>query len=289
MASLRTKMKAFLTDWQDDVSASWRTLLDGVEPELSAIPTSLTLEDDETIFPGRKGHPPAGARPDSHVFRALDGLRPRDVTAVVLGQDPYPVASRATGRSFEQGDLPAWVPSRKIVAESLRRILQTAAHFRSGEEKYITNDAAWTGVVSDIDAARLTIKAPLAFFDDWQQQGVLCLNAGLTLSRFEKSVQQAHFALWRPVVKQILTSLATRTDQSIVFLLWGSVAQKTFKDLGVLDAATAAGTRNRVAVVNHVHPGAEDKSGNPRFCVPPNTFAIANEQLSAAGGPAIHW
>ena len=125
MATLRTEMKKFLTDWQDDVNASWRTALNDVEPALNAIGTGLTLEDDETIFPGRKGHPAPGARADSHVFRALDGLKPRDVTAVVLGQDPYPIASRATGRSFEQGDLPAWVADRKKVAESLRRILQT--------------------------------------------------------------------------------------------------------------------------------------------------------------------
>jgi uracil-DNA glycosylase len=289
MAELRAKMSEFLVDWRDDVNASWRALLDGVEPALNAIGPALTLMDNETIFPGRKGSPAPGARPDSHVFRALDGVRPRDVTAVVLGQDPYPMASRATGRSFEQGDLPAWSPDRKKVAESLRRILQIVAHFRKGDARYLHGDPAWPDVVADIDASQLDIAAPRKFFDAWQKQGVLCLNAGLTLSRFQKDVQQAHFALWRPVVQRILTTLATRKKGSVVFLLWGGVAQKTFNELGILDAADAAGTRNRVAVVTHVHPAAEDKQGQPRFFTLPNTFTAANEKLTQIGGPAIQW
>jgi uracil-DNA glycosylase len=280
-------MQTFLADWRDDVNSSWRTVLNDVEPAFNAIGGGLTLEETETIFPGRKGAPAPGARKDAHIFRALDGLRSRDVTAVVLGQDPYPKSSRATGRSFEQGDLPEWVASRQKVAESLRRILQTVAHFRTGESKYLNGDAAWSGVVDDIDT--LEIRKPREFFDHWQEQGVLCLNAGLTLSRFQKDVQAAHFALWRPVVKRILTTLATRKNGSVVFLLWGGVAKKTFDDLGILDAAEAAGTRDRVGVITHPHPGAEDKTGKPRFFQLPNTFSATNEMLSTIGGPAIRW
>src|SRR5687768_11583800 len=138
MARLRTKVQSFLQDWRSDVSSSWSDVLEGAEPDVWAIDEALTLEEDETIFPGRKGHPAAGARPDSHIFRALDGLRPRDVNAVVLGQDPYPRASRATGRAFEQGDLADWSPDRTKVAESLRRIIQVVANHRSGDAKYIS-------------------------------------------------------------------------------------------------------------------------------------------------------
>ena len=117
---------------------------------------------------------------------------------------------------------------------------------------------------------------------------MLCINAALTISRFKPDVQQAHFALWRPVVKQLLTSLATRPDRSIVFLLWGGVARETFKKLGILEAAQDAGTANRVAIVTHVHPGAE-ANGHPRFFDPPNPFTSAQARLTAAGGPSIQW
>lgn len=289
MANLRAKLSDFLSDWRDDLSESWRGALDGAEPKLSAVDNALTLEDDETIFPGRKGHTAPGARPDSHVFRALDGLRPKDVRAVILGQDPYPKSSRATGRSFEQGDLPLWSPKKSAVAESLRRIVQVAAHFRTGEDKYLQGDAAWPALAHDIESEALDIAPPQQFFDRWQAQGVLCLNAGLTLSRFKAEVQQAHFGLWRPVVQRILTVVATRPAGSVVFLLWGGVALQTFQQLGVLEAAEAAGTRQRLAVANRVHPGAEDNAGQPRFFQAPNIFKDANDKLQAAGGIAIEW
>jgi uracil DNA glycosylase len=289
MAQLRTEIRSFLQDWRTDVSSSWQDVLDGAEPNIEAIDEALTLEDGETIFPGRKGHPAAGARADSHIFRALDGLRPHDVNAVVLGQDPYPRASRATGRAFEQGDLLEWSPDRTRVAESLRRIVQVAASHRSGDAKYVSGDVAWSRLVADAQANRISIARPRDFFDKWQRQGVLCINAGLTLSRFEPAVQKAHFALWRPIVKRLLTSLATQPNRSIGFILWGGVALNTFNSLGILDAAENAGTRDRVAVVRHAHPGAEDQNGQPLFFGKPNTFTDARDRLSAIGGPVIEW
>src|SRR5262245_64849125 len=125
MGTLRVAVERHLDGWRSDLSAPWRALLDGAEPDLAAITDDLTIEPDEVVIPGRKGRPAATARDDSHVFRALDDVRPEDVRAVVLGQDPYPKASRATGRAFEQGDLAAWSRKRRDVAESLRRIVQT--------------------------------------------------------------------------------------------------------------------------------------------------------------------
>jgi uracil-DNA glycosylase len=285
---LRDSFRDFLVNWRNDVSSPWRSVLDGVEPALDAVPATLTLEPNELIFPGRKGRAVPAARADSHVFRAFDGLHPDDVRAVILGQDPYPKASRATGRSFEQGDLTDWSPNRSLVAESLRRIVQVVANFRTGKSDYLRGDAAWPVLVDDNLTGALDIAPPRGFFDRWQQLGVLCLNASFTLSRFEPLIQQAHFALWRPVVKAVLTALATRPHRSIAFLLWGSVAQNTFKNFRILDAAVAAATRDRVAVVTHVHPGAEE-DGRPSFFNAPNTFADANQKLAAASGTSIPW
>jgi uracil DNA glycosylase len=89
------------------------------------------------------------------------------------------------------------------------------------------------------------------------------------------------------VVKAILTHLATRTDGHIVFILWGQVAQRTFDDLGVLAAATAAGTQHRVA--RNVHPGAEGACGRPLFFNPPNPLREAAEPLAAIGGGKHDW
>ena len=289
MVKLRDAFAGFLQDWQVDLSPAWRAILDAVGPDLTAISSDLTLADNETIFPGRKGRPAPGARTDSHVFRALDAVDPPAVRAVVLGQDPYPKASRATGRAFEQGDLPDWSPNRAMVAESLRRIVQMLAYKRSGNAEYVADDAAWRTVVEDIASDTLDISAPRALFDRWQDAGVLFLNAGLTLSRFEPAVQQAHIALWRPVVKKILTHLATRPNGRIVFLLWGQVARRTFDKLGIEDAAGAAGAQDRLAIASHAHPGAEGADHRPLFFQPPNPFADANAKLAQIGGSSIDW
>ena len=42
-----------------------------------------------------------GTDREAHVFRAFDELEPDRVKAVVIGQDPYPHVTRATGRAFE--------------------------------------------------------------------------------------------------------------------------------------------------------------------------------------------
>ena len=105
MPSLRDAFRSFLDHWQDDLSSTWGTVIGAAEPNLAAIGSTLTLEANEIIFPGRKSKPAPGARSDAHIFRALDQIDPSKVRAVVLGQDPYPKSSRATGRAFEQGDL----------------------------------------------------------------------------------------------------------------------------------------------------------------------------------------
>jgi uracil-DNA glycosylase len=285
---LREAIEEFLLGWRDDLGTEWAEILAGIAPNLDVVPAHLTLESGEVIFPGRKGHPPEGARADAHVFRSLDGMRLQDVKAVVLGQDPYPDVFRATGRSFEQGNLAVWEPQPSKVAESLRRIVQSVAQFRTGDERYVTGDSAWVEVVTDIEAGTLLIEQPQVFFDHWQSQGILCLNAGLTLSRFQSEVQRAHIALWRPVVERILEALVTRENRPIVFLLWGQVAATTFTELGVQQAAQNAGTAANLVTVRYPHPGAEKNDGTPMF-FSGNTFREANQALTSIGGPALSW
>jgi len=289
MASLRPAMRSFLRGWRDDIDVGWQGVLSGVEPALEQIAEALTLEEAEEIIPGRRGRPATGARGDSHIFRALDGIKPDDVNAVILGQDPYPRASRATGRSFEQGDVSDWVEPLSAVAESLRRIVQLVAHTRTGRQIYLEGDTAWKRVVADSGSGRLSLAAPRPFFDDWQRQGILCVNAGLTLSRFEPSVQRAHFRMWQPVLRAILSSVVRRRRRPIVFLLWGRVAASTFDELGIPQIAAESGTRELVRVVRSVHPGAEGRDGRSEFLLGPNTFELANEQLLAAGGQELRW
>jgi uracil-DNA glycosylase len=294
MPSLRHALGTYLDNWRADVPAHWRPWFNGVEPDLSAVAPHLTLNPGEVIIPGRKGQLDPRAPKGSHLFRALDDCRPEDVRAVLLGQDPYPKVLRATGRSFEQGDLKAWDGD---VAESLRRILQTLAQHRLPNSGYVAHDKAWPGTLAGILAHQPALEDPPDLFDRWSAAGVLCLNLGLTLSRFDKKntpaanrVQPAHMNLWRPVVAHLLTRLVQRPGKSLVVMLWGKPAKDAFAAMQLAAAAAAAGSR--LLVVQRSHPGAEGPPGNEGaapFLTLPTPFTEANTLLHQHQLPPIAW
>lgn len=294
--SLRQALEEMLDGWKSDLSPAWRAALEGVEPDFGAVDPILQHESWEPIFPTRKGKKIPGAPSRAHIFRALDGTGPADVRAVVIGQDPYPNVSWATGRAFEQGDLEDWLPNPALVSDSLERIIPAVAEARTGNFDYtdLTNASrAWARVVADLASGALTLQSPPRLFDHWQQQGVLFLNAGLTLSRFERggSAHQlkGHIPLWRPVVQAILRVIAARPSGHVVFLLWGSVARTFFQESGIEQAARDAGTwQTRVRTVQQAHPAASNDDG-PLFFREPNTFLDANRALREMGAGEVEW
>jgi len=297
MTNLHDALGAFLADWRADLPQPWHTALAEVSPDLDAVAPHLALQPGERIYPLRRGHGDPGAPAGSHVFRAFDGLAPDAVRVVLLGQDPYPALARATGRSFEQGDLDAWDGH---VTKSLRRMVQTLAQHRQPSAGYVPNDSAWSGVRSGILAGQPAIEPPGALFDNWQAAGVLCLNLGLTLSRFDRDgtpanerVQPAHMALWKPVVREVLLHLVRRTGRELLVILWGGKAQAAFDQMGVEAAASAAGQGGRLAVVRRAHPAADGPTGNAGAALflqlQDDPYTQANRKLAAIGAAQVHW
>jgi len=291
MPSLRTAMQDFLANWEDDVAAEWRTLLTGIEPTFDAIDGSLSVRADEVIFPGRKGHEPPGAPHGSHVFRAMDDISPATVSVVVVGQDPYPRVSRATGRAFEQGDIFDWTSRSPGVSPSLKRIIQQAAAVRSGRSKYMMSSGGWKHVVDDIEDGRLNLPAPSPLFDHWQAQGVLFLNTGLTLTRYQPGGHphqlKGHIPLWAPVIGALCWRLAKRDDMPVVFLSWGGKARKFLFQAGITRSTrrppVVVGQLPRTAVIDRNHPAV------PSFLSGQNIFEEANTRLTELGGATITW
>lgn len=290
MQTLRQAMRQFLEGWRGDVAPEWRYFLEGVEPAFDAVDERLTLEDHEIIFPGRKGREPAGAQPGSHIFRALDGLPPGDVRVVIIGQDPYPNVEQATGRAFDQGDRKVWIQDSKprSPTNSLRRILQQLAVFRTGQTVYGKASGGWGTVKDDIVSGDLVLQAPGALFDHWQAQGALLLNAGLTITRFQDPhQQQGHIPLWKPVVGAICKRLAERRDVPVVFICWGTDALKFLVKAGVLKKAASPFVftpgLSRASLVFRNHPATT------KFLEGDNLFAEVNGELGKLGGAALDW
>ena len=143
-------------------------------------------------------------------FRALRLLAPDDVKVVVFGQDPYPRPGHATGLAFSAGH-------GKPV--SLRRIFEILKADRPGWQP----PQRWV-------------------LDGWARQGVLMLNAVLTV---EVGAAGAHMNCgWQSLTSDIVRVLASRAVPP-VFLLWGKPAQAFF------DAACPAVSSARVLRARH--------------------------------------
>lgn len=143
------------------------------------------------------------------VFDALRKVDYKDVKAVILGQDPYHGPRQANGMCFSVGkDIPA--------PPSLQNIFKELA------QEYGTKR-------TDVDLS------------DWAAQGVLLLNAVLTVSAGNAGSHANRG--WEQFTDRIIGELNKRQDP-LVFLLWGSYAIKKAQNVD----------KNRHLVLTSPHP-----------------------------------
>ena len=159
------------------------------------------LRQSQSIFPAQ-----------DEIFRALQ-LTPFDhVKVVLLGQDPYHGAGQAHGLAFS-------VPDGVKTPPSLRNIFkEICADIYEGADRAMLTDLS-----------------------RWANQGVLLLNATLTVAEGKAGSHQ-HLG-WQTLTDQIVATLSAERQQ-LVFLLWGAHAQKK----GILV------DRDRHLVLETVHP-----------------------------------
>ncbi len=129
--------------------------------------------------------------PGSLIFSAFDHTPFDRVKVVILGQDPYHEPGQAMGLCFS-------VPDGVAVPPSLVNIIQE-----------INNDLG-TSIPKDRGDLR-----------GWADQGVLLLNATLTVRAHKAGSHQRHG--WETFTDAAIQALSERRT-GIVFLLWGSYA-----------------------------------------------------------------
>ncbi|MGT2772605.1 uracil-DNA glycosylase [Streptococcus marimammalium] len=128
--------------------------------------------------------------PREKVFKAIQETSLEDVKVVILGQDPYHGPNQAQGLSFS-------VPKEIIAPPSLQNIL-----------KELKED------VGERRNHDLT---------SWAKQGVLLLNASLTVPEHEPNAHAN--SIWEPFTDAII-KLVNQKNRPVVFLLWGGFARK---------------------------------------------------------------
>jgi uracil-DNA glycosylase len=175
------------------------------------------------------------------IFAAFD-LTPFDkVKVVIIGQDPYHGPGQANGLCFS-------------VTEGMRRPPSLLNIFKELEDD-------------------LKIPVPASGnLEAWARQGVLLLNASLTVrSGLAGSHQQIG---WEKFTDAVIRKLNDEKD-GIVFLLWGRFAQEK---AAMID-------RNRHHVLTAAHPSPLARTGF-RGC---RHFSKTNELLIAMGKEPVDW
>ncbi len=180
--------------------------------------------------------------PAKCVFNALDSCPISRVKVVILGQDPYHGPGQANGLCFSVNDGIAKPPSLQNIFKELKSDLN------------ITPPASGN-------------------LQRWADQGVLLLNASLTVRAFQAGSHQGNG--WEEFTDRVVRKLAN-DKSNLVFMLWGSFAQKKG---GVID-------NHRHLVLKSPHPSPLSAH---RGFLGNGHFGKANQYLRDHGGQPIKW
>jgi uracil-DNA glycosylase len=207
------------------------------KPYWSTLLDFVTREhEDHEVYP-----------PWPQTFKAFQLTPYEAVKVVILGQDPYINPGQAHGLAFS-------VPAGVAIPPSLRNIR--------------TELAADLGInSSDLpDHGDLTT---------WAEQGVLLLNATLTLRRGESNSHEGMG--WETFTDAVVSAISAELA-GVVFILWGGPAQKKARLIDL--------TRHP-APITGAHPKARANARNPLAGSKP--FTTANKLLIAAGRTPVDW
>lgn len=181
--------------------------------------------------------------PGSKIFNAFDSTPFDKVKVVILGQDPYHEPGQAMGLCFS-------VPQGIQVPPSLVNII-----------KEINDD--------------LGVQIPTTCGDlsGWAEQGVLLLNATLTVRAHQAGSHQRHG--WEEFTDAAIQALSQQRS-GLVFLLWGSyaIAKKMLIDT------------SKHCVLTAPHPSPLSAYRGFFGC---RHFSQANAYLAAHGQAPIDW
>ena len=180
--------------------------------------------------------------PGAQIFHAFDTTPFDQVRVVILGQDPYHGRGQAHGLSFSVQDGQRIPPSLFNIYKELQADLGVAP-------------------------------APSGNLDRWAQQGVLLLNATLTVRAAEPASHQKKG--WEEFTDAVIRKVSEGREH-VVFVLWGAYAGKKSE---LIDAG-------KHLIIKSVHPSpfAADKGF---FGSKP--FSRTNEWLVAHGQPPVVW
>ncbi|MFT3752075.1 MAG: uracil-DNA glycosylase [Paludibacter sp.] len=216
------------------IEPSWKAVLQSeFEKEYFVKLTEFVRNEYKT----RLTFPPA-----SLIFNAFDQCPFDQVKVVIIGQDPYHGDGQAHGLCFSVNDGVAFPPSLLNIFKEIERDL--------GKSMPTTGNLI-----------------------RWAQQGVLLLNATLTVQAHMAGSHQGKG--WEAFTDAVIHKLAAEKEH-LVFMLWGSYAQKKGDFI----------ESKKHLVLKSVHPSPLSAY---RGFIGNNHFSLANQYLNENGLQTIEW
>ena len=180
--------------------------------------------------------------PKSQIFSAFDYTSFDDVKVVIIGQDPYHGENQANGLSFSVGDGVKIPPSLRNIYKELKTDL---------------------GIIESTSGN----------LEAWAKQGVLLLNATLTVEAANAGSHQNKG--WEDFTDAVI-KLLSEEKENLVFVLWGSYAQKKGKKIN----------REKHFVIESAHPSPLSVY---RGFWDSKPFSKTNEYLKSKNVQEIDW
>lgn len=185
---------------------NWDFITEGRVVELQAIYDSV-----ERYYPCNE-----------NVLRFLD-TDFNNLKYIIVGMEPYPTSAiiagkempEATGRSFEVNSLRYKTWNDKFKQSSLRNILKAIHYAYTGRLENLSV------IREEINDGSFKMAGPGKWFDDMESQGVLFLNASLTVEPYNVG---SHKALWDKFMTQLIMHIEENKD--VIWLLWGNDAKE---------------------------------------------------------------
>ncbi len=179
---------------------------------------------------------------EENIFRALDLCPFEKVNVVILGQDPYHGKGQANGFCFAVNDGMTLPPSLRNIFKEIH---------------------------SDIGC----LNSDKGDLEHWAKQGVLLLNATLTVRASEPRSHQKKG--WEEFTDKVIQKLSDERE-GLVFILWGKYAKEKHKNI---DAQ-----KHLVLTAPHPSPFSAHSGffGSKHF-------SKTNEYLKSLGKEQIRW
>ncbi|MDO4461177.1 MAG: uracil-DNA glycosylase [Bacteroidia bacterium] len=216
------------------IEESWRRLL---QPEFDSLYFEQLTQFVKSEYTNYQIFPPA-----HQIFNAFDRCPVDNTKVVILGQDPYHDVAQAHGLCFSVNHNVKFPPSL-------------------------------VNIFKEVESDTGKPMPQSGNLERWADQGVLLLNATLTVRAHQAGSHQGHG--WEVFTDHVIERLQAEKEH-LVFLLWGSYA---IKKAALID-------KSKHCVLTAVHPSPLSAYRGFFGC---KHFSKANEYLKAHNIKEIDW